>query len=195
MPCFRNAALLIALATSEVKNSVAFVPNSSQLNSSVNVGSEMSTVSPEKDDTTTSFVDQFQKYGEESRQFRRTVYTQEDWVRHRSPDRFNRNLASFTSSGIYKSLFKEVVATTTVASFVVVWNMIFGEYQDLNSVTQDGILHDSLIPIFALPMSPFTLSSPSLGLLLGKSQRLFDNEVRTKFSQIILKRILTSHSF
>ena len=101
--------------------------------------------------------------------------TREDWVRHRSPDRFNRNLASFTSSGIYKSLFKEVVATTTVASFVVVWNMIFGEYQDLNSVTQDGILHNSLIPIFALLMSLFTLSSPSLGLLLGKSQRLFDN--------------------
>jgi hypothetical protein len=114
-------------------------------------------------------------YGEESRQFRRTVYTQEDWVRHRSPDRFNRNLASFTSSGIYKSLFKEVVATTTVASFVVVWNMIFGEYQDLLSITHNGLMHDSLIPIFNLPMSPFTLSSPSLGLLLGKSQRLFDN--------------------
>jgi hypothetical protein len=175
MPYFRNAALLIALAASQVNNSVAFVLNSSQVDLNVNVGREMSTVSPENDDTTTSFVDQFQKYGEESRQFRRTVYTHEDWVRHRSPDRFNRNLASFTSSGIYKSLFKEVVATTTVASFVVVWNMIFGEYQDLNSVTQDGILHNSLIPIFALPMSLFTLSSPSLGLLLGKSQRLFDN--------------------
>jgi hypothetical protein len=65
-------------------------------------------------------------------------------------------------------LFKEVVATTSVASFVVVWNMIFGDYQDLLSVTHQGIFHDSLIPVLAMPLAPFTLSSPSLGLLLGK---------------------------
>jgi hypothetical protein len=42
------------------------------------------------------------KYGEESRIFRRTVYTHDDWERHRSPDRFVRNLASVMSSGVYK---------------------------------------------------------------------------------------------
>jgi len=117
-------------------------------------------------------TDIFQKYGEESRAYRRTVYTHDDWVRHRSSDRFFRNLGSFATSGIYKSLFKEVIATATIASFVVVWNMIFGDYQDLQNITHNGIMHDSLIPVLALPLAPFTLSSPSLGLLLGKSTLL-----------------------
>jgi hypothetical protein len=42
------------------------------------------------------------EYGERSRTYRRTVYGHDDWVRHRSPDRFVRNLASITNSGIYK---------------------------------------------------------------------------------------------
>ena len=33
-------------------------------------------------------------YGEASRKFRRTVYTADDWVRHRSPDRFFRYIFS-----------------------------------------------------------------------------------------------------
>lgn len=41
-------------------------------------------------------------YGEESRKFRRTVYTHDDWVKHRSPDRFFTNLLTTTTSGIYK---------------------------------------------------------------------------------------------
>ena len=41
-------------------------------------------------------------YGEASRKFRRTVYSHDDWERHRSPDRFIRNLASITTSGVYK---------------------------------------------------------------------------------------------
>jgi hypothetical protein len=42
------------------------------------------------------------EYGERSRTYRRTVYNHEDWVRHRSPDRFVRNIASIGNSGIYK---------------------------------------------------------------------------------------------
>lgn len=167
MQSFSKATLLIAILASRAPNCYGFVPTSSRSNSANNVKRQMSAVSPE--DEKTSFLDQFQKYGEESRPYRRTVYSHEDWVRHRSPDRFARNLSTFASSGIYKSLFKEVVATSTVASFVVVWNMIFGDYQGLDGVTHEGIMHDSLLPILSLPLSPFTLSSPSLGLLLGKS--------------------------
>jgi hypothetical protein len=47
------------------------------------------------------------KYGEESRKFRRTVYTHDDWERHRSPDRFVRNLVSIVASGVYKVWKKE----------------------------------------------------------------------------------------
>jgi hypothetical protein len=41
-------------------------------------------------------------YGEESRKYRRTVYSHEEWVKHRSPDRFFKNIMSTTKSGIYK---------------------------------------------------------------------------------------------
>ncbi len=97
-------------------------------------------------------------------------YISDLWLREclRSPNRFYRNLSTITSSGIYKNLVKEVLATTTVATFVIGWNAIFGTYQDLDSVVHNGPMHDSLIPILSLPLAPFTLASPSLGLLLGK---------------------------
>ena len=107
-------------------------------------------------------------YGEISRQYRRTVYTHEEWVKHRSSNRFARNLSSIPESGIFQNISREVLATTTVAAFVVGWNAVFGDYQDLSGVTHAGVLKDSLIPILTLPLSPFTLLSPSLGLLLGK---------------------------
>ena len=49
-------------------------------------------------------------YGEDSRPYRRTVFTHEDWVKFRSPDRFIRNIASTTQSGIYKNIAKKVRA-------------------------------------------------------------------------------------
>ena len=112
--------------------------------------------------------DVFQKYSEESRAYRRTVYTHNDWVRHRESNRFFRNLRSFVSSGIYRTLFKEVSFITSVATFVVVWNCLFGEYQDLQSVTHVGMLKEMYptVPLMQLPLAAFTLSSPSLGLLL-----------------------------
>jgi hypothetical protein len=166
MPSLRYTSLLVALTAAQMGISNAFIPNSGKANVDVSESRKMASSFP--DNEKVSFIDQFQKYGEESREYRRTVYTHEDWVKHRSPDRFTRNLASFASSGIYKSLFREVVATTTAASFIVVWNMIFGQYVDLQGVTQDGLMHDSVIPALSLPLSVFTLSSPSLGLLLSK---------------------------
>ena len=110
----------------------------------------------------------FQKYGEEARSYRRTVYTHEDWVRHRSSDRFARNLSNFAVSGIYRTLFKEVMAVTTIGTFIIIWNMAFGEYQDFLSVVHPGFLHEAYptIPILSVPLAVFTISSPSLGLLL-----------------------------
>ena len=107
-------------------------------------------------------------YGEESRSFRRTVYTHDDWVKHRSPDRFIRNIVSTTSSGIYKNIGREVTATTGVATFVVLWNMLTAGYTDFNGVFHDAAL--LALPALSLPLTPFTLSSPSLGLLLGKEK-------------------------
>ena len=107
-------------------------------------------------------------YGEQSRKYRRTVYTHDDWVKHRAPDRFLRNAVSVITSGIYKNVANEVYFVTAVAAALVIGNSITGSYQDFSGVTHDGLLKDSIIPSLALPMTPFTLSSASLGLLLGK---------------------------
>lgn len=105
-------------------------------------------------------------YGEESRKYRRTVFTHDDWVKHRSPDRFIRNLSSIWASGVYKNLANEVIATTSVATFVVLYNMMVGGYTDFGGVPHEAPIQ-GLLQV-GLPLAPFTLSSPSLGLLLGK---------------------------
>ena len=107
-------------------------------------------------------------YGEEARQYRRTVYSHDDWKKHRSPDRFTYYIAAIFNSGVYRNLAREVIAVTAIAAFVCTWNALFGEYQDLLSVKHPGILSNSIIPVLGLPLNPFTLASPSLGLLLGK---------------------------
>ena len=106
-------------------------------------------------------------YGEESRRYRRTIFTHDDWVNFRSPDRFWRNLEAVTSSGIYKNVGKEILATTGVAVLVVLYNGLVGGFQDLSGNTMDPLLSSSFLPVIGLPLAPFTLSSPSLGLLLG----------------------------
>ena len=96
-------------------------------------------------------------YGEESRKFRRTaVYTHDDWVKHRSPNRFFRNLSSsFSQSGIYKNLGREVLATTVgVAPFLVTWNCIFGDYQDFALVFLILVLSRIQLFSFYLSLSP-----------------------------------------
>lgn len=95
-------------------------------------------------------------YGEESRRYRRTVYSHNDWVKHRSPNRFMRSIRSFTKSGIYKNISKEVLAVTSVATLLFLWNNFVGPS-----------FLSSRFKTLKLPMAAFTLSSPSLGLLLG----------------------------
>jgi ion channel-forming bestrophin family protein len=106
-------------------------------------------------------------FGEESRRYRRTVFTHDDWVRHRSPDRFWRNVKTFFSSGVYKNIGFEVAVVTSIATFVVVWNALLGGYTDFSGVQHEAVIQNSFLPKLGLPLTPFTLSSPSLGLLLG----------------------------
>lgn len=121
-------------------------------------------------------------YGEGSRKFRRTVYTHNEWVKHRSPDRFVNNLSTLFNSGIYKNVGKEVAATVAVATFVWAWNMLAGGYQDLAGVQHDAIIQADWAKVAGLPLQAFTVVSPSLGLLLGKtlifaSSILFDVDI------------------
>jgi hypothetical protein len=107
-------------------------------------------------------------YGENSRKFRRTVYTHEDWVRHRSPDRFFRYIASVPTSGIYKNLARELCFLTAITAVVVFYNGLITGYQDINGIAHGPVWSSPLLPPLTLPMQPFALASPSLGLLLGK---------------------------
>lgn len=107
-------------------------------------------------------------FGEASRKYRRTVYTHDDWKKHRSQDRFVYYLAAVFKSGVYKNLIGEVGIATAIAGFICFWNCFTGDYQDLLSVQHAGIFKDTLLPVLQLPLTPFTLASSSLGLLLGK---------------------------
>lgn len=102
--------------------------------------------------------------GEEQRKYRRTVYTHDDWKKHRSQDRFFYYLAAIFSSGVYKNLFREVSLVTFIATMVVVYNGITHGYTDLDGVKHSGLIE--FLPKLALPLNVFTVTSPSLGLLL-----------------------------
>jgi hypothetical protein len=93
-------------------------------------------------------------------------------VKHRSPDRFLRNLASIPASGIYKNMGREIIATTAVATLIFFWNMIVGGYDDFNQIHHQAIVQSYYLPTIKLPLAPFTLASSSLGLLLGTYVRV-----------------------
>jgi len=107
-------------------------------------------------------------YGEDSRQYRRTVFDHDAWKKHRSPDRFTRNLASIFKSGVYKNIGREVFATTSIAIFVFVYNIVSDGYTDFACVEHEALIQGGSILKLGLPLSTFTLASGSLGLLLGK---------------------------
>ncbi|KAL9183683.1 hypothetical protein ACHAXT_004539 [Thalassiosira profunda] len=151
-----SSVLILALAPA----ASAFAPAQPAARPAVAVPSSSALeMGPPKSDVILS-----ETYGEGSRKYRRTVYTHNEWVKHRSSDRFVRNLASIFNSGVYKSLAKEVLSVTGITTFVVLWNALTGGFTDF-----DGVQHDALIgalPMLTLPLTPFTLLSPSLGLLL-----------------------------
>jgi hypothetical protein len=118
-------------------------------------------------DTTTTTLSTDQ-YGENSRKYRRTVYTHEHWVKHRSSDRFINRIKNLTNSGIYKNVGREVFATTYVATFVWTWNLLVGGYEDFSGVMHDPLIHSNWAISVGLPLTIFTTLSPSLGLLLGE---------------------------
>jgi len=105
---------------------------------------------------------QGETYTEDNRQNRRTVFMHDDWVRHRSSNRFLRNMRSLPSSGINQALSKELTFVTLVALFVVVINALGSGYQDFSGVMHPGA---GFAPLM-LPALPFTILMPALSLLL-----------------------------
>mmetsp|Transcript_29385 Transcript_29385/g.70878 ORF Transcript_29385/g.70878 Transcript_29385/m.70878 type:complete len:193 (+) Transcript_29385:115-693(+) len=158
------AALVVALVATSTSTTVdAFVmPQSSSTTLS---SAATSSKTPKTSDTQLFMDDEYEiPYGEESRKYRRTVYTHDDWVKHRSPNRFVGNLWSIPRSGIYKNMGREIVATSSVALFVFLYNMLTGGYDDFSQIHHDPLI--GFLPKMTLPLAPFTLASSSLGLLL-----------------------------
>jgi len=104
-------------------------------------------------------------YSERQRADRRTVFMHDDWVKHRSSDRFLRNLQTIGSSSINQALSSELTFVTFVAAFVVVFNMLFHSYQGLDGVGYPGLLIAGSKSL-SLPALPFSITMPALSLLL-----------------------------
>jgi hypothetical protein len=106
-------------------------------------------------------------YGERSRPFRRDVFDNDEWVRVRSTVRFSSNLLTIFESGVVRQLLREIFLTTSIASFICLYNaLLVNGYDDFA-----GIHHDPLVQglyVFSVPSVFFSLTSPALSLLLGK---------------------------
>ena len=130
-------------------------------------------------------------YAEESRKFRRTVYMHDEWVKHRSSERFYRNMQTIFSSGVSQALSTELTFITATAAFVVFFNALIGGYTDFGGVQHPGPLQD-FFPIIgnkiALPAMPFTVAMPALALLITfrtNTAYFRWNEARTLWGGVI----------
>jgi len=99
-------------------------------------------------------------YKENSRAFRRSVFGHPEWRRHRSSERYARNLKTTFESGVIQGLLLEVGSVVSVATFICLWNAWVGG--ELPNVAAP----DASLPILQAPALPFTLGVPALGLLL-----------------------------
>ena len=114
-----------------------------------------------KDKRKTTLGTEFQ---EAQRQYRRSVFGHDEWVEHRSADRFQKAMRNLFKSGILRARYQEVGAVMAFASAVVFYDALTGGVTDLSGVKQAALL--PFLPVITLPLSIFSLTAPSLGLLL-----------------------------
>jgi putative membrane protein len=128
-----------------------------------------------------------QTYSEKSRVYRRNVYTSADWVKSRRSNRFVRNILTTFDSGLLRQLQPELTFIMAVSAFIVVYNDLFIEgYVDLSGVKHEALL--DFLPALQLPITPFSLSSGALGLLLTFRTNVSYsrwNEARTAWGKVI----------
>ncbi|KAK9811994.1 hypothetical protein WJX73_006952 [Symbiochloris irregularis] len=93
---------------------------------------------------------------EESRRYRRTVFTFDDWAAHRSASRYGRHLKDVFTSRIVRGLATPLLSVMTVASVITVYHLL----KDINIVPAEW-------PSLTLtPGEPFSQTSFALSLLL-----------------------------
>jgi len=131
-------------------------------------------------------------YAEESRQYRRTVYMHDEWVKHRSSERFIKNLRTIGKSGVSSALGMELSFITATAVFCVVANMMFHGYQDFTGAMHPAPLASvpvlNTIKQLSLPAFTFSIGMPALSLLLvfrTNTAYFRWNEARTLWGGVI----------
>lgn len=116
---------------------------------------------------------------EKGMQKRRTFYSHDDWIRHRSSTRHYRHFASSLSSRVILSLIPPVGTMTAIAAVIAVYN----------SVVLTGWL-PSFIPVLHASALPYQLTAPALALLLvfrtEASYSRYD-EARKTWTEVISK--------
>ncbi|KAG2284930.1 hypothetical protein Bca52824_044534 [Brassica carinata] len=89
-------------------------------------------------------------------QQKRSLYTHENWVRHRSSLRHLRHVSSSASSRVILSLIPPVSFFTTVAILIAGYNSAVGS----------GLLPSGFFPVLRASSLPYQLTAPALALLL-----------------------------
>ena len=100
------------------------------------------------------------EHKERTRELRRTVFTDEDWVKFRSSERIFENMRTTFNSILIQGLWLEIAAVTLSALSVYGLNsaILGGLFEPWIPASEDSMVF--------LPALPFQLSSPALGLLL-----------------------------
>merc|ERR1719428_1219747 len=129
-----------------------------------------------------------ESYSERSRAYRRSVYFHDNWIKHRSNDRYIRNFKTLFDSGVVRSLSSEILLVTGIAVAVVTINMLIAGYDDFSNVHHAAPLPLPIIKDLSLPALPFTIAMPALSLLLvfrTNTAYFRWNEARTLWGGIV----------
>ena len=127
----------------------------------------------------------FNSYGEQSRRYRRDVFSPDDWVRVRRPTRFVEQLRSTFRSGLLRQISYQVNLLAAITAFVVFYNNLVTARAGA-AVTLGKLAFT--LPSLTVSMVPFNLAAASLGLLMTfrtnvSYQRW--NEARTAWGRVI----------
>ena len=131
---------------------------------------------------------ELKSYTEQSREYRRTVYGHDSWVKHRESSRFYRNLLTTLESGVARSLYTEIGLVTLISAVIVFGNCLIVGYDDLAGVHHEAAVHLPLIKSLSLPALPFNVAMSALSLLLVfRTNTAYSrwNEARTMWGGIV----------
>mmetsp|Transcript_64940 Transcript_64940/g.159907 ORF Transcript_64940/g.159907 Transcript_64940/m.159907 type:complete len:624 (+) Transcript_64940:167-2038(+) len=119
---------------------------------------------------------------ENSRRYSRTVFEASDWLKYRRSTRLIEMVLSTFNSGVLRALWFDIAVVVTLCSALLLYNHGIEDgylLQALSGTPEPVQEAAKQLPVAKLPLSPFTISSPALGLLLvfrtnGAFQRFFE---------------------